>query len=266
MRLRQLATSQSLMFLASPEAHQSILDVCNIKENIRINSSHVVHWLLEQTCCANEQLQRLYIAQGTDFCDRVTAEARNTGFPSGHSQQKNYLKVLLQPEQQTLEQLYGPTEIGPRHRSGLELSQSPQIKAILMELRDLSNASSNEPSALVASALEEVEQEREVEFQVEEERQIQRPVRYNALKFPGLHPAIREFALTGALRGADGFVHAFSAISQTAVGRKFGIRGTDSLLFVSTEFMRTVKLNKVDTVDNFLVSLVTQIQLSDLIS
>ncbi|PQE30562.1 p-loop containing nucleoside triphosphate hydrolase protein [Rutstroemia sp. NJR-2017a WRK4] len=66
MRLRQLGTTQSVCFFAPPEVHRSILDVCKktpggLVGSSNINSYHVVNWLLEQTCRANEQLQNLYL-------------------------------------------------------------------------------------------------------------------------------------------------------------------------------------------------------------
>ena len=72
MRLRQLATTQSVTFFAPPEVHQSILDLCQKGPTELINSSHVVRWLLEQTCSGIEQLQPLYYAQGMITCSFVS--------------------------------------------------------------------------------------------------------------------------------------------------------------------------------------------------
>lgn len=72
MRLRQLATSQEVVFFAPPEVHQSILDLRKNSEGT-IDSYDVVCWLLEQTCSGIEQLQPLYYSQGIDFCRRTQA-------------------------------------------------------------------------------------------------------------------------------------------------------------------------------------------------
>ena len=50
MRLRQLGTTQSVVFFAPPEVHQSILDCQKKTNHDKIDSSDVVTWLLEQTC------------------------------------------------------------------------------------------------------------------------------------------------------------------------------------------------------------------------
>lgn len=107
MRLRQLATTQSMCFFAFPETHQSIVDVCGMNENEKINSSHVVRWSLEQKILTNEQLQNLYLSQGNDFCNRMNAEWKNADFLSDAQDRSAYVEVLQHPEQQTLEELYG---------------------------------------------------------------------------------------------------------------------------------------------------------------
>ena len=50
MRLRQLGTTQSVVWFAPPEVHQSILDCQGKGASAHIDSSDVVMWLLEQTC------------------------------------------------------------------------------------------------------------------------------------------------------------------------------------------------------------------------
>ena len=103
MRLRQLAISQSVMFFAPPEVHQSILNLRSKGVRPIIDSHDVVSWLLEQTCCSIEQLQPLYISQGLEYCRRRLAEQRYPEASSQQDQRKAYLKVLEQPEQYSLE-------------------------------------------------------------------------------------------------------------------------------------------------------------------
>ena len=98
MRLRQLGTAQSIVFFAPPEVHQSILDVCrkicgDVLDSSYIDSSYVVCWLREQTCRANEHLQNLYLAQGTDFCRRTNAQWKNVKFLTENSHREAYLRV-----------------------------------------------------------------------------------------------------------------------------------------------------------------------------
>jgi hypothetical protein len=262
MRLRQLATSQSVCFFAFPETHQSILDVCGMGSNSQVDSSHVVRWLLEQTCRANEQLRGLYVSQGTDFCNRTNAKWANTAYLQDVGQRAAYVKVLQRPEQQTLEQLYGSNIQGAQHLSSYE-TMFWQLQGFMDELGKIRQSPSGNSNAPNASALEEVEQEREVEFQVEEVREVEKVPQQKALPFMGIHDAISAFVNTGILSGGWGYEHVFNAMSRTSIGEKFEITGTDSQLFVSAEFMKTVKLKKNDFIDNFMVIIMYPAYLAD---
>lgn len=110
MRLRQLAISQSIVFFAPPEVHQSILNFRGKTGMSTIDSHDVIIWLLEQTCCSIEQLQPLYISQGLEYCRRRLAAQRNSDAMFQQDQRKAYLKVLEQPEQYSLESLYAPDQ------------------------------------------------------------------------------------------------------------------------------------------------------------
>ncbi len=243
MRLRQLGTTQSVVFFAPPEVHQSILDVCKKEVRDETDSSHVVTWLLEQTCCANEQLQNLYLAQGMDFCRRTDAQWKNAKFLSDSSHREAYLNIIQQPERQTLEQMYGSKQ---KHQpSSLAHLSTTELIAFMEKLDKQRQAAKASRNGIFSSALEEVEQEREVEFQVEEVREAQEPTYYEALVFPGLHTAILHFAQTGNLVGENGYEHVFEALSRTGIGQKYNVRRTGSRLFVSSEFMRTVKTRRL---------------------
>ena len=110
MRLRQLAISQSVVFFAPPEVHQSILNFRGKAARTNIDSHDVIAWLLEQTCCSIEQLQPLYISQGLEYCRRRLAAQRYPDASAEQDQRKAYLKVLEQPEQYSLEKLYAPDQ------------------------------------------------------------------------------------------------------------------------------------------------------------
>lgn len=94
MRLRQLATTQSVTFYAPPEVYRSILDLRGKKHGDHVDSSDVLHWLLEQTCRNNEQLQSLFIAQGVDFCRRMSAARQHPKFLSLEAHRAAFLGVI----------------------------------------------------------------------------------------------------------------------------------------------------------------------------
>ncbi|KAL1616283.1 hypothetical protein SLS56_011484 [Neofusicoccum ribis] len=169
MRLRQLGITQSVVFFATPEVHQSILDH-NKKENKgHIDSHDVVNWLLEQTCRGIEQLQSLYLSQGLDFCSEAAAKFPNYLMDS--QDRAAYLKEIRCVENQTLEGMYQP-----RQQLGIaRILEQPSLATagFLTEL-----AGYNHTLEMVAEcttshlALQEVEQEREVAYEVEAIRKV----------------------------------------------------------------------------------------------
>lgn len=254
MRLRQLRTTQSVTFFAPPEVDMSIRDICGRRFPIksRIESPHVIFWLLEQTCRANEDLHPLFRAQGTDFCRRANAVLQYPDFLTLKSSESSLVKVLQQQEHQTLEQLYSGSSHDPLQGLGGMSSSRLQVFVDKLSQHDSTDAWQQD-------AFGEVEQERELEVQLETQRHTERPVHYEAFHFPGLSSTILSFLETGELDIAAGEVdHAFDYIGQTETGKKHRICSTGSRFFVSREFGRTIVLyqKNQNVGDRFLVSLI----------
>ncbi|KAG0648167.1 hypothetical protein D0Z07_5692 [Hyphodiscus hymeniophilus] len=252
MRLRQLASTQSVAFFAPPEVYHSILDFRNKQLGNVINSSDVISWLLEQTCNGIEQLKPLWFSQGTDFCRRIQASLDNPDFVQDSDQRETYLQSLRQVEQQTLEKLYG---VGVNVKSSVGNGTScPEVEVFMKELNRQRRGFQDTGDAVHASALQEVEQEREVAYEVEVVRVLQKPVHHQALSFPGLHKDIVNFVKTGRLAvDPSGYEVAVNSLRRTKLGRKYGVgsQGTSGKLFISTEFTRTVQLPLGRLYDNF---------------
>ncbi|KAI0878565.1 hypothetical protein GGS24DRAFT_517708 [Hypoxylon argillaceum] len=245
MRLRQLQTTQRIAFYGPPEVEQSIKDFCQLVPPKTIDSSHVVSWLLEQTCRSVEDLQGLYVAQGVDFCRRTDAIWHCKDPMTKRSERQKLLGVLKQPERKTLKELYGPTLKDSSISLGNDLVSS-QLRSFMDRLM---LTSKDQQGRIQAGALEEVEQERQVEAQVEQVRQVEKRKEYVALKFPGMHPEIVRFAQTGNLEALastqnrkPGFEHAFAFVGRTSIGKRFGVHETNSKLFVSREFVNTIQV------------------------
>ncbi|KUI56497.1 hypothetical protein VP1G_10818 [Cytospora mali] len=176
----------------------------------------------------------------------------NPKFLTDEIQRSTLLNVIQQSERQGLEQQYGPITDTSTRGSADEVIYS-ELKEFMAKLTTQRKSLTQKANAqgIHSSALEEVEQQREVEIEVEEVRHVQKHKRYEALKFPSLHPAIDNFARTGRLVGNDGYMHAFDSLQNTAIGQKYDVGGTGSRFFVSKEFTRTVVLRK-EKADNFL--------------
>ncbi|KAF3904517.1 hypothetical protein AA313_de0210125 [Arthrobotrys entomopaga] len=242
MRLRQLGSTQSVVFFAPPEVHQSIVDTRQKKYYDFVDSQDVVIWLLHQTCAGIEQLQPLYFSQGMDFCRRIQAASDNPEFLEDPSHLKEYLNILRQPEQQTLRQMYEPKQTVKG--GAVIMDPSSGIAKFIDELKIRRRGFQDTGEAVHGSALQEVEQEREVAFEVESVREVQKPIHYTPYKFPGLHKDLITFVSTGrALIGTGGYEPAFLAIRRTcSLGEKYQIdhNASSGQLYVSTEFTKTV--------------------------
>ncbi|KAI9644579.1 hypothetical protein NHQ30_006600 [Ciborinia camelliae] len=252
MRLRQLATTQAITFFAPPEVNQSILDCVKKVQGDHLDSYDVICWLLEQTCMGIELMQPLYYSQGIDYCRRIQASADNVDFLEDADQREQYLEALRQKEQLSLERLYGvKTKTKAVVSSG---TLTTRISDYVKELNAMRKNFRDTGDAVHHSALQEVEQEREVAYEIEAVREVQRPTHYAAWSFSGLDKDIVTFAKTGRLpAGSTCCEQAFLALRKTGVGRKFGINAEalNSRLYVSREFLRSVKVTNRPH-DNFL--------------
>ncbi|KAF3059449.1 hypothetical protein GL218_04957 [Daldinia childiae] len=252
MRLRQLGTTQSVIFFAPPEVNQSIRDLCSKKDDHRVDSYDVIRWLINNTCDGIEQLQPLFYSQGTDFCNRMQAAEDFPDFLVKDEDRIAFIDAVKHKERQTLQQLYGTQS---RAKANVSVKTNAKIASFAKELESRKKNFQDTGQAVRASALQEVEQERETENEVETVRQVKKPMSYTALKFPGLHRDLETFARTARIpAGSDTFVHVMRALTRTALGRKHKVNHevSSSQLFVSSEFERTVKLVFEAANDNFL--------------
>lgn len=179
-----------------------------------------------------------------DFPDFLLDDEERTAF----------LDTIKQQERQTLQQLYGPRAKAKAHTFS---NPNPKIAAFIKELDARKKTFQDTGQAVHASALQEVEQERETEVEVEAVRQVKKPMQSMPHKFPGLHRDLETFARIARIpAGSDSFVHILRALARTSLGRKYKINYeiSTSQLFISSEFERTVKLVIESANDNFLVS------------
>ncbi|CAK7274557.1 hypothetical protein SEPCBS119000_006234 [Sporothrix epigloea] len=256
MRLRQLQTTQSVVFYAPPEVDQSIRELCGLGDsvsNVFVNSANVVRWLLEQTCLANEQLGSLYASHGASFCRRTAALWKSQDTLKDVKTRHSLLSVLEQPERQSLKVMYGysnaKSTTGSRQekesrdkKKGLTGQlQEPCLKVFMNQLQKY-NATGASSLGMRKGTFEEVEQEREVEVQVEQQRKTVRRKDIKALKFPGrVAAAIWNFVKTGFLIGGTGYETMFQYLAKTDIGCRYGVKALETRLFVSSEFQRTIE-------------------------
>lgn len=239
-----------------PEVHQSILDMRQKGRTGYIDSYDVIVWLLTQTCDNIRDLRPLYYAQGSDFCRRMQAARRYQNFLENTAQRNAYIENLRQSAQQALEKMYAPRSPSASLRADAFPITERKLVECMQELNK-TYGKSYADSSFATSALEEVEQEREVANEVEE-REVQRPRPMTPLEWPGLHKSILDFVKTGQLKTGGHYMKASRILSSTQLALKHGIDVFSFMphLHVSLEFTRTVKLDSVagETHHNYIVS------------
>ncbi|KAF4425149.1 hypothetical protein FACUT_10088 [Fusarium acutatum] len=253
MRLRHLGTTQIVSFFVPPEVHQSISDLQNKTIHEPIDSADVIEWLLDNTCDQIEQLQPLYYSQGMDYCRRMQAALDHPDFLTDKPQRKAYVQAIKQGEQQSLQNLYEPKL---KNRAvGMQTSNNAVLKGFIQDLNARHKTFQDTGRAVHASALQEVEQERKVAFEVDSVRQVKKPQHFAAFSFPGLNASLKAFIRTGRLPAdTNYFTHVFHALSKTGTGRKYKVQSkvTKSKLLETAEFGRTIKPKGDLSTDDFL--------------
>ena len=248
MRLRQLGESQSVTFYSPSEVHQSILDRLNKDNFFKPDSAAVLTWVFGQTCDSLEQQEPSYIAQALHYMIQRQARLDEPYFFDNEQARSKFLSTLLQKEALLIRELYQP---GASRRIGFDKVSAwdESLQTQVQLLQDRQKRFLDDGSAVHASVLEEVEieQERELELEVEHEvenvREVQRPPKFRPFEVSKLHVDVEHFAIHGRLvAGSSAYQPMFSALSQTALGRKRTISASmPSNLWVSTEFSRTVE-------------------------
>lgn len=255
MRLRQLGSSQSLCLIAPPEVYQSVLDHCKKTPRDWLDSSDVVYWLLEQTCISLEALQPLHHSQGQDFLNRQQAARDYSRFLEDPAERDAFTSIIKQPEREALESMYRPkSKAKASKKTNLK---SPDLLSLRKMLEGRRKGFRDTGHAVHGSALEEVTQEREQERETESVVQRQKPVHYRPYGFAGLARDILRFVETGTLpANGIGFLQLSEAWRRfTALGRKHAFQfDSECRVFVSQEFMKTVKLPLDSPNDQFLRS------------
>ncbi|KAK4693768.1 hypothetical protein P7C71_g3690, partial [Lecanoromycetidae sp. Uapishka_2] len=212
-----------------------------VQDRDHIDSSDVIIWLLEQTCCNIEQLQPLYISQGMEYCRRRLAALQYSEAASDKEQRKAYLKVLEQPEQYSLEKLYAPDQkIKGRP---IDAGEVHEIAKYVDKLNAVKKGLRNTGDTVQALAHQEVEQEREVQIETETVREVKKPSHAQGLPQPPLAKEVRSFAETGRLvAGSQAYQQVFVALRHTALGRNMNVSdsATKSRLLVTQDFNNTV--------------------------
>ena len=203
--MRQLGKGQSVMFFAPGEVDRRIRGLILAGEESAeggIRVIDILRWAMRETC---EDITRNiphWAHQGLDHDRRFSAykEYLSTGDVT------NLKKAWLQPESRTLEQMY-------------DLVSNAQGSGLYQQVKDVSSLRERldrlEVTRLTDVRMSE-EQEREVNHEVERERQVERPPKVVPAAHT-VHQDIRTFVLTGKL--PDLSTHIIPLLSPTRIDK-----------------------------------------------
>ncbi|KAK8167917.1 hypothetical protein BKA80DRAFT_216002 [Phyllosticta citrichinensis] len=252
MRMRKLGCNQSLVFFAPPEVHQAILATSGKSAAQELDSADVVRWSLAQTCSMTDVMKPLYTIQGLEFCHRVRACSTLTKIDSVLSATDiaSFNKDIREPEARKLEEMYG-AEAGDNIVRPCLMDEVAQKDPVAQPL--IASWNSSDPSATQDFVLQE-EQEREIAHEVEQEREVEKARAAKPLPH-ALHQDVVTFVKTGTWQKGPNspFYQAFEGLKNTSAYKSLRIKNTCQRLFVTKDFVQTVKHNdNVPDLDQFL--------------
>jgi hypothetical protein len=179
--MRQLGKGHSVMFFAPGEVDRQIRNrsPSGLVGN-PVHTTDVLRWAMHETCEDIHHYLPYWVQQGLDHHKRFTAYK-----DYGVTGNLETLKTWLQPESRTLEEMYS---VSPRSRSNPEIHSIPALSERVRRLGI---------TEVVDARIAE-EQEREVDHEVEWERQVERPPKARPAEHV-LRRDIYEFVKTGKL-------------------------------------------------------------------
>ena len=224
MRMRQLGKDHSVMFFAPGEVDRRIRSLFpgGMASDAHIRVRDVLRWAMHETCEDIRHHLPHWAQQGIDHNKRFSAYKKYKSTQD--------LKVLksawLQPESRTLEEMYSVT---PGDTTSPEMYSVPSIKERIERLG---------VTKLVDVRMTE-EQEREVDHEVEQERQVQRPQKAEAASHK-IHKDINEFVRTGNLPRSTLHIHRLLAPLEMAEALSSTSEWSPSPL-ATTDFITTIR-------------------------
>lgn len=246
MRMRKLAVSQSVTFFAPPEVDNSIRALLrNTTETI--DSSHVIRWCISQSCRTLRSQRPLWALKGLSHSRRRLAFSRyvNEGEILASDA---YLNTIRERESRPVKEMYTVD----RHSSKelpFELSIDEKKDDIIAQI--LADWNQTEARDLQDCAVSE-EQEREILHEVEEEREVQRPVSATPAK-PVPSESLWAFVRDGTEPDMSStFYLAFDVLAKTRLKSQFRRAEWPVGLLATPDFMRTIITVEGSPQDDFL--------------
>lgn len=208
MRMRQLGNGQSVIFFAPPEVDRAMREaakppVLSLSQQVR--AVDILRWTMLGTCADIQHHVPHWAQQAVDH--QIRSSAWQEFCSSEYSEIGKLKSAWLQTEARTLEAMYGPSRIV--HHVTPEYTSEIQQRCRMLGVHSLSDVRMEE------------EQEREVDHEIERERQVQRPSKAEAATHI-LEGDVRQFVLTGDIPPESSSFIPISTSLAVSTGTKHG--------------------------------------------
>ncbi|EGX47244.1 hypothetical protein AOL_s00091g65 [Orbilia oligospora ATCC 24927] len=247
MRMRKLGQGHSLTFLASPDiyAHIQKAVVDTIQKDVDkppnevITTSDVLLWTMLESCRQIQHGFAIWADQGSHYLKRKDGWY-DFQINGDHSKLK---EATMEVETRSLVEMYAVQE--EKRRVDVRIACCRDSHTIQARLHKFAVSRSS------AAGVQE-EQEREVDREMEEETNIERPPPANAREHY-LHPDVVDLVTLGEFRSSSSaFALAFNIFEHTSSRGLLEINAWNSNLFVTQDFARTVERGCTDDMDDYL--------------
>lgn len=247
MRMRKLATTQSVIFIAPPEVDQSIRAVTKTPSG-EISSFHVVRWAIHQSCLVLKYQHTLCTIKGLQHSRRRIAAARHIHKTGSVTDSKTYLATIRERESRPVSEMY---RIDQSRAKKLPFKPSQKERDDEIMANQLIEWQRIDTADFEDSGIFE-EQEREVLHEVEEEREIQRPGQVLPA-YPTACHALLDLIRDGTLCiGSDGILPAFEVLKKTRLAPLYSQALWPAQIYATADFIRTIVPQGNSPQDDFL--------------
>ena len=239
MRMRKLGRDHSVMFFAPPGVDQSIRTVTGKNDpNTQVTTVDILCWAINETWIDIQQRAPYWAQQGINHKTRHEAWTR---FCNDELTPEQLSDAWLQPEMQSLEDLYAPCTT---KSAKSDLLADPAIRQRCKDVGVLS----------LPDARMDEEQEREVHREREREREVELPPWAEPAKHY-LHPDVVAFVKTGVIpqrNSESAFLPVFTTLEKSSAATREADIWSPHIL-ATADFSKTIKPELTQgTIDQYL--------------
>ncbi|KAK6354034.1 hypothetical protein TWF730_008454 [Orbilia blumenaviensis] len=254
MRMRKLGNGHSLTFLASPDIYAHIQTETGKNPDENISVSDILLWTMEESCRQIHHGFSIWADQGFQYLQRKKGWEDFEG--SGNQATSVIRKATVQPESRPLLEMYGiandTLKVDPA------VLDTPDGRVITKRLEEFSVVATN-------SVRVQEEQEREVDHEVEEETNVERPLPAKA-KEHRLAPELVKLVKHGIFEyRSTVFKDPFSIFKDTKCQEDLEMEAwaVESNQFVTTDFAETIERGYKSHMDDYLRPVRWVVEFSD---